>query len=134
VSRTSDTSRARAPRRCIARTATGFAAALSVAALLAGCGPDDEPAPKALPSPSGTAQAISRANLVHLWPLRIDHGTIACHLRHGDADALFITPTGKRYALNDQADHDGYPSIDPLLHDGAHLGAIRSLALRLCSP
>lgn len=114
------------PGRVTLATAVGTVALVMA---LAGCGPDDTPAPVALPSPTGSTQAISRTNLAHLWPLTAEAGTLTCRNRQ---DALFVAPDGRAYALNDQAGHDGYHSIDKISDNGKPLGAIRSLALGLC--
>ena len=56
-----------------------LATAVAVTALattLAGCGPDDTSAPVSLPSPADSQQAISRANLAHLWPLTVEAGLL----------------------------------------------------------
>src|ERR1035437_1045237 len=86
-------------------------AVTALATTLAGFGPDDTSAPGSLPSPAGSQQAISRANLAHLWPLTVEAGTLTCHDRQ---DALFVAPDGTAYALKDQASQDGYPSIDKI--------------------
>jgi hypothetical protein len=120
------TPRPRRPDRVALATAVAVTA---LATTLAGFGPDDTSAPVSLPSPAGSQQAISRANLAHLWPLTVEAGTLTCHNRQ---DALFVAPDGTAYALNDQASQDGYPSIDKISDNGKPLGAMRSLALGLC--
>lgn len=113
------------------RTVLAAGVACTAAVFMAACGPDDVPQPVPLPSPSGNTQPISRANLAHLWPLTVDAGTLMC--RDGE-DALFVAEDGTAYALNGQASQHGYASISAIEADGAHLGAMRSLALKLCSP
>jgi Protein of unknown function (DUF2511) len=97
--------------------------------LTAGCGPDGTPAAVPLPSPIGGEQPIARANLAHLWPLTVDSGTLVC--RSG-SEAVFVADDGTAYALNEQAAQHGYSDIAALATPGAHLGALRSIALRLC--
>lgn len=119
-------------RRGVGTTAT----ALSALALTVGCGPGDGPAtePVALPSVSTTTQAVAEANLVHLWPLTIDHGEIACTDKQY---AVFNAPDGAVYALNEAARRHGYADIEPLRRRSGNgalvsLGALRSAALGLC--
>ncbi len=114
-----------------ARPAALLAGAACAVAFLAACGPDDLPPPVPLASPVGGAQPISRANLAHLWPLTVEAGTLMC--RAGQ-DAVFVAGDGTAYALNDHAGQHGYPTITAIQTDGAHLGALRSLALKLCPP
>lgn len=97
---------------------------------LAGCGRSETAQPIPLPSPIGNEQAISQANLVHLWPLSIDAGTLTCRAHQ---DALFLTSDGTAYALNGRAAEHGYLDISAIQNQGAPpLGAMRSLALGLC--
>jgi hypothetical protein len=126
----------RAPRRTVAGFAT--AAVLAMTALLTAmtaCGAtntdfDSSVAP--LPDAHGNRQPISQANLNHLWPLTVDHGTLTCRVDEaGDAEALFVTADDTSYALNTAAQDAGFPHIDPL-RNGTALGAMRSLALKLC--
>lgn len=110
------------------------AVTLSITSCAAGRAQPGAASPVPLPTPTGSEQAISTANLGYLWPLKVKHGKIAC--RPG-TQAVFIAPDGKAYALNDRAS-TRYPSIDPLRENGAggtfiSLGAMRSDALRLCS-
>jgi hypothetical protein len=89
-----------------------------------------------LPSPEGSRQPIARENLVHLWPLTVDHGTIEC--RDGNV-AVFVDPNGKAYALNRNAEDAGLADIDPIRRESeggwqVSLGALRSHALALCQP
>jgi hypothetical protein len=84
-------------------------------------------------APRPGRQTVSRASLNHVWPLTADHGTIGCQTTaDGDAASLFITSTGKTYALNPIADHAGCPTIKPL-RNGTSIGALRDLALGLCT-
>jgi hypothetical protein len=111
--------------------AGGWVVTLTVAALpvLAACQQSDLSAATPLPSPSRGEQQISRSNLVHLWPLTVDDGTLLCR---GQKDALFRATDGTEYAVNEQAKRDGYPSIRALQSPGSHIGALRSLAVGLC--
>jgi hypothetical protein len=121
------------------RTGTGASAALSAVLLLAltaGCGAHDgsaaEPVP--MPSVSTTSQAVTEAHLVHLWPLTVDHGEVACTEKQY---AIFHAPDGTEYALNEAARRHGYADIEPLRRRSGNgalvsLGALRSTALGLC--
>jgi hypothetical protein len=113
---------------------------LAVAALfLAGCegGGSAHPAnktPVPLPSPSGSRQEISDANLAYLWPLTVDHGTIECL---PSDHAVFVAPDSKTYALNNRAKEAGYPPITPIRAKGSgggyiSLGALLGDTLKLC--
>jgi hypothetical protein len=111
-------------------------AAVLLCALLAGCrggNSTESGTPVPLPLPQGNSQHISAKNLVHLWPLTIQEGTIRC--LHG-VDAVFEASGGKTYALNRRAKQDGYADIGPIrFRDHGHkvsLGALRSSATRLC--
>jgi hypothetical protein len=103
-------------------------------AVLTGCGavggdPKAGRTPVPLPAPTASRQDVAEANFVHLWPFKVDRGALECR---GGKDALFIAPDGHAYALNDQAENDGFSDIGPV-HDGdVGLGAVRSQALRLC--
>lgn len=101
----------------------------------AGCGPDKGPyagrTAVPLPKPSDTRQSIDESNLLHLWPLTVDHGTIECRDRQY---ALFIAPDGTEYGLNEVATRKGYPSIEKIHRAKVSLGALRSHTLALCTP
>ncbi|MGH9129452.1 MAG: DUF2511 domain-containing protein [Acidimicrobiales bacterium] len=119
-------------RRALAILAVGT----SLVALATGCGLTNSHFNSTtipLAPRNGNQQAISRANLNHLWPFTVNNGTITCRLGPQGADAIFIAPDGKAYALNSRASQDGYPSLGHL-RNGTSLGAIRSLALALCEP
>jgi hypothetical protein len=99
------------------------------------CGLHDDPyagqTAVPLPTPTGTRQAVAEENLLHLWPLTVDHGTIECRDRQY---AIFIAPDQKEYALNEAAEREGYQSIDRIRRPKASLGALRGHVLALCEP
>jgi hypothetical protein len=108
--------------------------AVAVALATGGCGairnnPSDQRTATPLPETSSTSQPIAEENLVHLWPLTVDQGTIECR---GDQEAVFIAPDGMTYALNTQASDAGYADIGAIRRDNVSLGALRSHALALC--
>jgi hypothetical protein len=115
-------------------------AAVAVTALLAGCGavgmdPEAGKSPVPLPSPNGNRQAIAKENLVHLWPLTVDRGSIECRK---DEQTVFVDESGKAYALNRKAEDAGVPKIDGIRRESeggwqVGLGAMRSHALALCT-
>ncbi|WP_143200507.1 DUF2511 domain-containing protein [Kitasatospora sp. CB01950] len=118
------------------RTVTAVAALLFPIAVLTGCGavggdPKSGKTAVPLPTPTGSRQDVAEENFVHLWPFKVDKGTLEC--RNGK-DVLFIAPDGKEYALNDQAKNDGFGDVGPVHDDDVSLGAVRSQALRLCDP
>lgn len=122
------------PLRPLARAAAIVAGVI----LLAGCGAGrsdpEHDEPKPLSAAVGQTQRIGSENLAYMWPLKVDHGNIQCR---NDGEALFITPAGKQYALNDKAEDAQLPSIDPLRADGSlgskvSLGGLLSHALSLC--
>ncbi len=87
-----------------------------------------------MPARSGNTQAVSDKNLGHLWPFNVDHGTLSCQ---NQSEALFTSPDGTKYALNDKATQAGFPKSDPIRAKGAagskvSLGAVASDALALC--
>ncbi|OUC99539.1 hypothetical protein CA983_27805 [Streptomyces swartbergensis] len=90
--------------------------------------------PEPLPSPTSTTQRISERNLGYTWPLTVDHGTARCEK---DNQALFTSPDGTTYALNDRARDAGYRDIGPLRAKGddgdpISLGSLLTKTLRLC--
>jgi hypothetical protein len=90
--------------------------------------------PEPLPSPTSTTQRISERNLGYTWPLTVDHGTARCGK---DNQALFTSPDGTTYALNDRARDAGYRDIGPLRAKGddgdpISLGSLLTKTLRLC--
>lgn len=116
--------------------ACAIAGALTTSACGGGSGPKQpaHPIPSVLPAPTSSSQAIASENMGYLWPLTVDHGTLAC--RPGDL-AVFTAPDGTAYALNDNASDAGFADIEPLRATGADgdrisLGALRSKALGLC--
>ncbi|MFI9406675.1 DUF2511 domain-containing protein [Nocardia sp. NPDC052316] len=107
-----------------------------VSACAGGAGPMSpaHPTPVPLPEPTSSSQPVASENLGYLWPFTVDRGTIEC--RAGD-QAVFVAPDGKPYALNENAEQAGVPSIEPLRADGSDgdkisLGAVRSRTLQLC--
>ncbi|WP_330228898.1 YebY family protein [Nocardia sp. NBC_00508] len=116
--------------------AAAAAGAIVVTACGGGSGPKNpaHTSPVPLPDPTSSSQVVASENLGYLWPFTIDHGTIEC--RSGE-QVLFIAPDGHAYALNDQAERAGLPSVEPLRATGSggdkvSLGALRSRAMQLC--
>ncbi|QBS43144.1 hypothetical protein DMB37_26620 [Nocardia sp. CS682] len=110
--------------------------ALLISACGGGAGPKSpaQPTPVPLPEPTSSSQPVASENLGYLWPFTVERGTIEC--RAGD-QAVFVAPDGKAYALNENAEQAGVPSIEPLRADGSggdkiSLGAVRSRTLQLC--
>jgi|GEM_PF-613152 len=96
--------------------------------------PDAEHPRSTEPATDGQ-QLIWKEDLSRIWPLTVPDGTIECRQT---AQAVFTAPDDTTYALNDRAQHAGYPSIDPLRAKNADgdkisLGALRSKAMSLCS-
>jgi hypothetical protein len=123
--------------KIISKTAiltVGLAASLALVTACESGSNTSDATPVPLPPPSGTTQPISEQNLVHLWPLNVDHGTIECR---NSKDAIFVAPDHKVYALNKEAENSGVPSIEPLRRTGADggkisLGSLLSNAMALC--
>lgn len=117
----------------ILRKVALWAALVGCAIGLGACGLRDDPyagqTAVPLPTPTGTRQAVAEENLLHLWPLTVDHGTIEC--RDGQY-AVFIAPDQKEYALNEAAEKKGYQAIDSIRRPKVSLGALRGHALALC--
>ncbi|MFF4605286.1 DUF2511 domain-containing protein [Streptomyces sp. NPDC001339] len=79
---------------------------------------------------------MSEKNFGYLWPLKIDHGTVAC--REG-GQAVITAPDSTTYALNNQARKAGYPDIEPIRVSGnsgekVSLGSLLSRTMKLCRP
>ncbi|WP_378737536.1 DUF2511 domain-containing protein [Nocardia brasiliensis] len=110
--------------------------AMTISACGSGGGAKDpaHPSPVPLAEPTSSSQAVAGENLGYLWPFTVDRGTIECR---AGAEAVFVAPDGKSYALNDKAEQAGLPSVEPLRATGSSgdeisLGALRSRALQLC--
>ncbi|MDN5750315.1 MAG: YebY family protein [Pseudonocardia sp.] len=90
--------------------------------------------PVALPEPVATTQQVRSENLGYLWPFTVPGGTMEC--RAGNI-AVFTTPDGTSYALNDNASQAGLPDVGPLRAQGADgdeisLGSLLGKTLKLC--
>ena len=79
-------------------------------------------------------QTISKEDLGHTWPLKVDEGTVSCKLsKHGDPILRFTTSDGAHYALNQVQDNEHLKSIETLKSDKSKsLGTLTSFAFSVC--
>ena len=79
-------------------------------------------------------QTISKEDLGHTWPLRVNEGTVSCeHSKQGDPILRFTTPDGKQYALNQVPDNENLKSIETLKSDSSKsIGTLMSFAFSIC--
>ena len=79
-------------------------------------------------------QTISKENLGHTWPLKVDEGTVSCKLsKHGDPILRFTTSDGAQYALNQVQDNEHLKSIETLKSDKSKsVGTLMSFAFSVC--
>ena len=79
-------------------------------------------------------QAISKEDLGHTWPLKVDKGTVSCKLsKHGDPILRFTTSDGAQYALNQVQDNENLKSIETLKSDKSKsVGTLMSFAFSVC--
>ena len=79
-------------------------------------------------------QAISKEDLGHTWPLKVDEGTVSCKLRkHGDPILRFTTSDDEQYALNQVQDNEHLKSIETLKSDKSKsVGTLMSFAFSVC--
>ena len=79
-------------------------------------------------------QAISKEDLGHTWPLKVDEGTVSCKLsKHGDPILRFTTSDGEQYALNQVPENEHLNSIETLKSDkGKSVGTLMSFTFSVC--
>ena len=79
-------------------------------------------------------QTISKEDLGHTWPLKVDEGTVSCKLsKHGDPILRFTTSDGAQYALNQVQDNENLKSIETLKSDKSKsVGTLMSFAFSVC--
>lgn len=79
-------------------------------------------------------QIISKEDLGHTWPLKVDQGTVSCeHNKQGDPNLRFTTSDGKQYALNQVPDNENLKSIETLKSDNdKSVGTLMSFAFSVC--
>ncbi|MDT7510901.1 DUF2511 domain-containing protein [Bifidobacterium sp. H6bp9] len=79
-------------------------------------------------------QTISKEDLGHTWPLKVDEGTVSCELsKHGDPILRFTTSDGAQYALNQVQDNEHLKSIETLKSDKSKsVGTLMSFAFSVC--
>ena len=79
-------------------------------------------------------QTISKENLAHTWPLKVDEGTVSCKLsKHGDPILRFTTSDGEQYALNQVPENEHLNSIETLKSDkGKSVGTLMSFTFSVC--
>ena len=79
-------------------------------------------------------QIISKEDLDHTWPLKVDKGTVSCKLsKQGDPMLRFITSDGEQYALNQVQDNENLKSIETLKSDKSKsVGTLMSFAFSVC--
>ena len=79
-------------------------------------------------------QAISKEELGHTWPLKVDEGTVSCKLsKQGDPILRFTTSDGEQYALNQVQDNEHLKSIETLKSDKSKsVGTLMSFAFSVC--
>ena len=79
-------------------------------------------------------QTISKEDLGHTWPLKVDEGTVSCKLsKQGDPILRFTTSDGEQYALNQVQDNEHLKSIETLKSDKSKsLGTLMSFAFSVC--
>ena len=79
-------------------------------------------------------QTISKEDLGHTWPLKVDEGTVSCKLsKQGDPILRFTTSDGEQYALNQVQDNEHFKSIEELKSDKSKsVGTLMSFAFSVC--
>ena len=79
-------------------------------------------------------QTISKEDLGHTWPLKVDEGTVSCKLsKHGDPILRFTTSDDAQYALNQVQDNEHLKSIETLKSDKSKsVGTLMSFAFSVC--
>lgn len=79
-------------------------------------------------------QTISKEDLGHTWPLKVDEGTVSCeHSRQGDPILRFTTPDGVQYALNQVPGNENLTNISTLKSDDSKsVGTLMSFAFSAC--
>ncbi|MBI0144492.1 DUF2511 domain-containing protein [Bifidobacterium sp. W8116] len=79
-------------------------------------------------------QTISKEDLGHTWPLKVDEGTVSCKLsKQGDPILRFTTSDGEQYALNQVQDNENLKSIEILKSDKSKsVGTLMSFAFSVC--
>ena len=79
-------------------------------------------------------QTISKEDLGHTWPLKVDEGTVSCKLsKQGDPILRFTTSDGEQYALNQVQDNENLKSIETLKSDKSKsVGTLMSFAFSVC--
>ena len=80
-------------------------------------------------------QTISKEDLGHTWPLKVDEGTVSCKLsKQGDPILRFTTSDGAQYALNQVQDNEHLKSIETLKSDKSKsVGTLMSFAFSVCN-
>ena len=79
-------------------------------------------------------QTISKEELGHTWPLKVDKGTVSCqNSKQGDPILRFTTSDGEQYALNQVQDNENLKSIETLKSDKSKsVGTLMSFAFSVC--
>lgn len=79
-------------------------------------------------------QTISKEDLGHTWPLKVDEGTVSCeHSKQGNPILRFTTSDGEQYALNQVADNENLKNIETLKSDSSKsVGTLMSFAFSVC--
>ena len=79
-------------------------------------------------------QTISKEDLGHTWPLKVDEGTVSCKLsKQGDPILRFTTLDGAQYALNQVPENKHLKSIETLKSDKSKsVGTLMSFAFSVC--
>ena len=79
-------------------------------------------------------QTISKEDLGHTWPLKVDEGTVSCKLsKQGDPILRFTTSDDEQYALNQIQDNEHLKSIETLKSDKSKsVGTLMSFAFAVC--
>ena len=79
-------------------------------------------------------QTISKEELGHTWPLKVDEGTVSCKpSKQGDPILRFTTSDGEQYALNQVQDNEHLKSIETLKSDKSKsVGTLMSFAFSVC--
>ena len=79
-------------------------------------------------------QIISKEDLGHTWPLKVDEGTVSCKFsKQGDPILRFTTSDDEQYALNQVQDNEHLKSIETLKSDKSKsVGTLMSFAFSVC--
>lgn len=79
-------------------------------------------------------QTISKEDLGHTWPLKVDEGTVSCeHSKQGDPILRFTTSDGEQYALNQVTGNENLRNIETLKSDDSKsVGTLMSFAFSVC--